>query len=195
MATTASKVSAARSPTIAARGVMAIAPVPATALVLSEGASLVVIYSNPCIPRAAQLYISLGPRQFSGPHSVTHFTLPAINGNLPNLKHSRIGADGQVGGANCGLRAIPQITDERTWIENPITAGSIQIKGDVAGSTEIPTGMGMTASHSISYGIRIPMCLGMALSLRRAADFNTACDTYRKETVSSGLLTFSVFVS
>ena len=106
---------------------------PGNGLVLSEGASLVVVYSNPCIPRAAQLYISLGPRQFSGPHSVTHFTLPAINGNLPNLKHSRIGADGQVGGANCGLRAIPQITDERTWIENPITAGSIQIKGDVAG--------------------------------------------------------------
>ena len=106
---------------------------PGNGLVLSEGASLVVIYSNPCIPRAAQLYITLGPRQFSGPHSVTHFTLPAINGNLPNLKHSRIGADGQVGGANCGLRAIPQITDERTWIENPVTAGSIQIKGDVGG--------------------------------------------------------------
>jgi hypothetical protein len=106
---------------------------PGNGLVLSEGASLVVIYSNPCIPRAAQLYITLGPRQFSGPHSITHFTLPAINGNLPNLKHSRIGADGQVGGANCGLRAIPQITDERTWIENPATAGSIQIKGDVGG--------------------------------------------------------------
>jgi hypothetical protein len=106
---------------------------PGNALPLSEGASLVVIYSNPCIPRAAQLYITLGPRQFSGPHSVTHFTLPAINGNLPNLKHSRIGADGQVGVQNCGLRSIPQISDERTWIENPVTAGSIQIKGDVAG--------------------------------------------------------------
>ncbi len=106
---------------------------PGNALPLSEGASLIVFYTNPCIPRAAQIYVSLGPRMFSGPHSVTHATLPAINGALPNLKHSRIGADGQVGAANCGLRAIPGITDERTWIENPVTAGSIQIKGDVAG--------------------------------------------------------------
>ena len=70
---------------------------------------------------------------FFGPHSVVHNTVPAINGNLPNLKHSRIGADGQVGVANCGLRAMPAITDERTWIENPITLGSIQIKGDAGG--------------------------------------------------------------
>jgi hypothetical protein len=56
-----------------------------------------------------------------------------INGNLANLKHSRIGADGQVGVTNCGLRSIPGISDERTWIENPATAGSIQIKGDGAG--------------------------------------------------------------
>lgn len=106
---------------------------PGNALVLSEGASLIVFYSNPCIPRAAQVYVSLGPRTFFGPHSVIHATVPAINGNLPNLKHSRIGADGQVGVANCGLRSIPQISDERTWIENPVTAGSIQIKGDFGG--------------------------------------------------------------
>jgi len=106
---------------------------PGNALTLSEGASLIVFYSNPCIPRAAQLYVSLGPRMFFGPHSVTHATLPAINGNLPNLKHSRIGADGQVGASNCGLRSIPGISDERTWIENPVTLGSTQIKGDGAG--------------------------------------------------------------
>jgi hypothetical protein len=70
---------------------------------------------------------------FFGPHSVTHATVPAINGNLPNLKHSRIGADGQVGTLNCGLRSSAAISDERTWIENPVTAGSIQIKGDVGG--------------------------------------------------------------
>ena len=105
---------------------------PGNALPLSEGASLIVFYSNPCIPRAAQIYVNLGPRMFFGPHSVTHATLPAINGNLPNLKHSRIGADGQVGVANCGLRSIPSISDERTWIENSL-GGSIQIKGDGAG--------------------------------------------------------------
>lgn len=106
---------------------------PGNALVLSEGASLIVFYTNPCIPRGAQVFVSLGPRMFFGPHSVVHPTAPAINGNLPNLKHSRIGADGQVGVANCGLRSIPQISDERTWIENPVTLGSIQIKGDGAG--------------------------------------------------------------
>jgi hypothetical protein len=106
---------------------------PGNALPLSEGASLIVFYTNPCIPRAAQIYVSLGPRMFFGPHSVVHPTFPAINGNLPNLKHSRIGADGQVGAANCGLRSIPSISDERTWIENPNTLGSIQIKGDGAG--------------------------------------------------------------
>lgn len=106
---------------------------PGNALTLSEGASLVVIYSNPCIPRAAQLYISLGPRMFSGTHTVNHPTSPAIIGNLPNLKHSRIGADGQVGVLNCGLRAIPQITDERTWIQNAATFALIQIKGDGGG--------------------------------------------------------------
>jgi hypothetical protein len=100
---------------------------------MSEGASLIVFYSNPCIPRAAQLYVNLGPRMFFGPHSVVHATPFPINPNLPNLKHSRIGADGQVGVTNCGLRSMPGITDERTWIENPITLGSIQIKGDGAG--------------------------------------------------------------
>ena len=106
---------------------------PGNALTLSEGASLIVFYSNPCIPRAAQIFVSLGPKMFFGPHSVTHPTGVPINGALPNLKHSRIGADGQVGVSNCGLRSIPGISDERTWIENPITLGSIQIKGDGAG--------------------------------------------------------------
>ena len=113
---------------------------PGNALTLSEGASLIVFYSNPCIPRAAQIFVSLGPRMFFGPHSVTHPTGVAINGLLPNLKHSRIGAYGQVGVSNCGLRSIPGISDERTWIENPVTLGSIQIKGDVAGlNQKIPS--------------------------------------------------------
>ena len=120
---------------------------PGNALTLSEGASLVVIYSNPCIPKAAQLYISLGPRMFFGPHTVNHPTFPAINGTLPNLKHSRIGADGQVGVLNCGLRAIPQITDERTWIENAANFALIQIKGMSEDSTGIQIGMVMTENR------------------------------------------------
>ncbi len=107
---------------------------PGNALVLSEGASLIVAYSNPCIPRAAQLYIHLGPRTFKfGQYIYNHTTVPAIRQNLPNLKHSRIGGDGQVGVLNCGLRSIPQISDERTWIEGVFGIPSVQIKGDVAG--------------------------------------------------------------
>jgi hypothetical protein len=102
-------------------------------LPLSEGASLIVFYSNPCIPRGAQIYVHLGPQSFSGSHSVTHATPVPIRPGFANLKHSRIGADGQVGVSNCGLRSIPQVSDERTWIENPVTLGSIQIKGDVGG--------------------------------------------------------------
>lgn len=104
---------------------------PGNALTLSEGASLIVFYSNPCIPRAAQLYVSLGPRMFFGPHTATHATIPAVNGNLPNLKHSRIGADGQVGTLNCGLRASAPISDEKTFMVNSLGA-SIQFRGDGA---------------------------------------------------------------
>lgn len=107
---------------------------PGNALPLSEGASLIVAYSNPCIPRAAQLYITLGPRRFTGPLTEIHATLPPISPNLPNLKHSRIGGDGQISNINCGLRSFPTISDERTWIENLNPAAcSIQIKGDVGG--------------------------------------------------------------
>lgn len=105
---------------------------PPNDLTLSEGASLIVIYANQCIDRRAQLFFHLGPATFSGNATYVHLTGPPILG-LPNLKHSRIGGDGQVGGANCGLRSIPGISDERTWIEAPGGALSTQIKGDVGG--------------------------------------------------------------
>jgi hypothetical protein len=106
---------------------------PPPALTLSEGASLIVIYANQCIDRRAQLFFHLGPQMFFGFNVNNHFTIPAIAG-LPNLKHSRIGADGQVGVSNCGLRSIPQISDERTWIASLAAGGCrIQIKGDVGG--------------------------------------------------------------
>jgi hypothetical protein len=111
---------------------------PGNALILSEGASLIVGYSNACIPRAAQLFIHFGPRRHDlGQQVNIHNTLfPTIRPNMPNLKHSRIGGDGQVGAANCGLRTFIQApiinwSDERTWIENLNPAlCSIQITGD-----------------------------------------------------------------
>jgi len=102
------------------------------ALPLSEGASLIVIYANQCIDRRAQLFFHLRPTMFAFNNVNIHPTFVPI-APLPNLKHSRIGADGQVGVSNSGLRSIPQISDERTWIEGfggfPVT----QIKGDVGG--------------------------------------------------------------
>jgi hypothetical protein len=106
---------------------------PPPKLPLSEGASLIVIFANPCVDRRAQLFFSLGPRTFSFNANYTAFTGVPIIG-LPSLKHSRIGGDGQVGVANCGLRSIPQISDERTFIASLLPNGCrIQIKGDVGG--------------------------------------------------------------
>jgi hypothetical protein len=105
---------------------------PPNDLTLSEGASLIVIYANQCIDRRAQLFFHLGPRTFSGGANYVHFTGVPILG-LPSLKHSRIGGDGQVGTANCGLRSTPQISDERTWIGTVGPGCLIQIKGDGGG--------------------------------------------------------------
>lgn len=109
-------------------------------LPLSEGASLIVFYINPCISPNAQVYLSLGPPQmFFGTHIVNHFVGPILPGM--QVKHSRIGADGQVSlgpGAiattfdpSCGLRSFPPISNEQTWIGG--SSGQIQIKGNGAG--------------------------------------------------------------
>jgi hypothetical protein len=108
-------------------------PGPGNALPLSEGASLIVFYANQCIARNARIFLNLGPQTFFGLNTNNHITGP-IPG-LTTLKHSRIGADGQVGVSNCGLRSIPQISDERTFIGSIPGFGNcrIQIKGDVGG--------------------------------------------------------------
>jgi len=109
-------------------------PAPLT-LPLSEGASLVVIYSNLCVPRNSQLFFDVGPQTFSGASINNHFT--GVIRALPNMKHTRIGGDGQLGVANCGLRTFItpfiQGSDERTWVENLFGGASIQIKGDGGG--------------------------------------------------------------
>jgi len=114
-----------------------------TDLVLSEGASLIVLYTHSCVPSNAQIYIHLGPTMFAGAHTVTHSTLtPPIIPNMVTVKHSRIGGDGQVSllsgsqglafTASCGLNSSPEVSDERTWIVNSL-GSSIQIKGDGSG--------------------------------------------------------------
>lgn len=111
-------------------------------LVMSEGASLIVFYSHECIPLNAQVYMHLGPQMFFGTQTYTHSTSPPIISGMLTVKHSRIGADGQVSFGpgshglvftpSCGLNASPQVSDERTWLVNAL-GSSLQIKGDGAG--------------------------------------------------------------
>ncbi|HEX7335243.1 MAG TPA: hypothetical protein VF290_27325 [Pyrinomonadaceae bacterium] len=114
---------------------------PSNDLVMSEGASLIVFFAAECIPLDSQIYVHLGPQMFNGLHTVTHSTLPPIAPGPSFVKHSRIGADGQVSWTSgafglefnptCGLHSSPEPSDERTWIINAL-GSSIQIKGDGA---------------------------------------------------------------
>lgn len=105
-------------------------------LTLSEGASLIVYYISPCVPPNAHVQLHLGPQWFAGPYSVNHNIGTVPTGML--VKHSRIGADGQVSvgsGAttsiinpSCGLLSSPAISNELTRISG--FSGSIVIKGN-----------------------------------------------------------------
>ncbi len=62
-----------------------------------EGASLVVLYSHPDVPRAARFYLHEGPALLVGDQEVAH-DLPALDptplaGSV--LRHTRLGGDGQ----------------------------------------------------------------------------------------------------
>ena len=94
------------------------APVPAPTP-LSEGASLVVIYSHPSVPLAARVFINNGAIMFFGGVAINN-PLPAPVPNYNTLKHTRLGADGQVGSSTF---ASAPITSERTFLN------AAQIKG------------------------------------------------------------------
>lgn len=86
---------------------------------LSEGASLVVIYSHQSVPLDSFVQIHHVNQMFSANLTVTHFLFLPVNHNY-SLKHTRLGADGQEG---FGLFHSMPITDERTYIN------LLQIKG------------------------------------------------------------------
>jgi len=94
------------------------APVPAPTP-LSEGASLVVIYSHPSVPLAARVFINNGAVMFFGAAAINN-PLPAPVPAYSTLKHTRLGADGQVGSSTF---ASAPITSERTFLN------LVQIKG------------------------------------------------------------------
>ena len=99
------------------------APVPAPRP-LSEGASLVVIYAHSSVPITARVFLNQGATMFFGAVSINN-PLPQPLPPYNILKHTRLGADGQV---LFSTFATAPITDERTFI-GPGAAGATQIKG------------------------------------------------------------------
>ncbi len=95
-------------------------------LPLSEGASLVVLYTHPSIPAGTwvQIHHPVTANTF-GTLNYTHFL------NLPiqvaATRHTRLGADGQVGG---GLNNINPTTNEQTFLAGPIPQAFVQIRGN-----------------------------------------------------------------
>lgn len=90
----------------------------------SEGASIVVIYSAADVPRAARVFVNNGAATFSGTININN-PLPRPIPPHKALKHTRLGADGQVGGSTDSIRPV---TDERTFL-GPPGGPFVQIKG------------------------------------------------------------------
>ena len=97
-------------------------------LPLSEGASLVVLYSHSSVPSSSQFYLYHGPHFTSSTLTITtNFSPPIPSHSI--LKHTRIGADGQIG---TGIKPISAATDEKTYI-GPTTASLVLIRGSGSG--------------------------------------------------------------
>jgi hypothetical protein len=99
------------------------APVPAPRP-LSEGASLLVVYSHNSLPFSSRVFLNQGARMFFGTVDI-HNPLPSPIPHYSVLKHTRIGADGQVGSSTF---AFLFVTDERTFL-GTTPATLTQIKG------------------------------------------------------------------
>lgn len=95
-----------------------------TTLPLSEGATLLVIYSHSSIPPSGQVYLYEDPVYFAGTVNVTQTLNPALP-SYTVLKQTRVGADGQIG---AGIKPTATITDEKTYV-GPNTSSLTQIRG------------------------------------------------------------------
>ena len=91
-------------------------------LPLSEGASLVVVYSHSSVPPGAQVFINNGAAFFFNLININN-PLGGVLNPYTRLKHTRIGGDGQVGFSTSS--SLP-VTTERTFIGPPFFT---QIKG------------------------------------------------------------------
>lgn len=101
-----------------------------TVFPLSQGTSLVVLYTHKDIPKGTWVQIHhLQGTQFFGPMTFNHTLFRPIT--VDAIKHTRIGADGQVGG---GMPNISSMTDERTFL-GPSSLSLTQIRGNGCGLT------------------------------------------------------------
>lgn len=98
---------------------------PVPRLPLAEGASLLIVYSHLSVPAAARIYVHEGPFTFAGQVDITHTLSPAFPAHT-SFKHTRVGADGNVG---CGVFAQAPLNDEKTYLGTTV-ANLFQIKGD-----------------------------------------------------------------
>jgi len=101
-------------------------PVPA-ANPLSQGASLVVLYTGSTVPATSRTSLNEGAFlvNFIGALNVNN----PVPGGVPNysiLKHTRIGGDGQVGSSTFSFLSV---TDERTFLGPNAGGAFTQIKG------------------------------------------------------------------
>lgn len=104
--------------------------VPATtALPKAEGATLVVVISNPSFPATGQVYIHHGCDFFSGTLIVVNALSVATPKPVIFAKFTRFGADGQVG---ISTDASPSTSNEKTYFKAPGDAvcSAPQIAGD-----------------------------------------------------------------
>jgi hypothetical protein len=95
-----------------------------------EGATLLVVYSNPSLSTMGRVYIHNGCSTFSGTLNVSNALVPAAY--MPSfVKFTRFGADGQAGS---GTVVSPSVSNETTFFGGPstncATATLTQIAGD-----------------------------------------------------------------
>jgi len=94
-------------------------------LPLSEGVSLVVLYSHASVPASSFVEIHHPMQMFAGSATFTHLLTRTVLDNSA-LKHTRLGADGQAG---FGLNHALSVSDEASFIggfPGPVT----QFKGN-----------------------------------------------------------------
>lgn len=130
-------------------------------LPLSEGASLVVVYSHSSVPFGAQVFINNGAAFFFNIININN-PLGGVLNPYSRLKHTRIGGDGQVGMSTSSM--LP-VTNERTFIGPPFFT---QIRGagspfngntDWDGDDGLPLNR-LWDTHTDSFGQILPAGIG-----------------------------------